>query len=195
MSLALAPQSPLALQKQEMDLMLCAVDKLTPCHLKKEEASPVHPQIHLSNLAAAGLESPLNATVFACLTMCLHASVRLGEFIVSTLNGFNHNTHITAQLLTHNGFRVTALHLPTTKLSGTRSEDFTGPRRKVTPTPQQPLSTTSRSTSRQRVPTCLHTRLHTHAAHSPSQSFWKGSGRLPVWQAMNCYRDMAEESG
>ena len=73
------------------------------------------------------LEDPLDAAVFACLTICFYASGRLGEFTVQTLQKFNPSTHITRQNLAYdqnrNGLKVTVLHLPRTKMVGSEGKD------------------------------------------------------------------------
>ena len=73
------------------------------------------------------LEVLLNTAMFACLTTCFYALARLSEFVVHTLTSFNPNIHVTTQNLTykqdHHGYKVTVLHLPSTKSTGTKGED------------------------------------------------------------------------
>lgn len=118
---------PWALQRQEMDLMLRAADKLTPATSKRKKRRPYTPGFISAIRQQLDLDLPLDAAVFACLTTCFYASARLGEFTVRTLNGFNPNTHVTTQRLSHdqdrNGCKVTVLHLPTTKSASTEGED------------------------------------------------------------------------
>jgi hypothetical protein len=78
--------------------------------------------------AQLDLDNPLDAAVYACLTMCFYVSARLNEFTVRTLTSFNPNEHVTTQNLTYNqdrnGFKVTVLHLPMTKVAGPEGEDI-----------------------------------------------------------------------
>ena len=54
--------------------------------------------------------------------------LRLGEFMVRTLNSFSPTSHVTRQHLSYDqdqsGFRVTVLHLPRTKTAGSDGEDI-----------------------------------------------------------------------
>ena len=107
--------------------MLRAADKLTPATSKRKKRQPYTLGFISAIRQQLDLDRPLDAAVFACLTTCFYASARLGEFTVRTLNGFNPNTHITTRCLSHdqdrNNFRVTVLHLPTTKSAGAAGED------------------------------------------------------------------------
>ena len=118
---------PWVLQRQEMDLMLRAADKLTPASSKRKKHCPYTPDFISAIRRQLNLDLPLDAAVFACLTTCFYASARLGEFTVRTLSSFNPKTHITTQLLSHdqdrNNFKVTVLHLPSTKMAGAEGED------------------------------------------------------------------------
>ena len=73
------------------------------------------------------MEKPLNTAIYACLTMCFYALVRLGEFTAQTLGSFSPNTHVTPKHLSYNqdcnGLKVTVLHLPRTKSAGSEGED------------------------------------------------------------------------
>ena len=118
---------PWVLNKNEMDTMLRAADKLTPSSSKRKKRCPYTPDFILAVRQHLDLEKPLDAAVFACLTTCFYASARLGEFTVRTLNSFSPSTHITPRNLSYDqdrgGNKVTVLHLPRTKTAGNAGED------------------------------------------------------------------------
>lgn len=118
---------PWQLNKNEMDAMLRAAEKLTPASSKRKKRCPYTPDFIVALKQQMNLEEPLDAAVFACLTTCFYATARLGELTVRTLQTFDPNTHITTQNLAHdqdrNGLKVTVLHLPQTKMAGIEGED------------------------------------------------------------------------
>ena len=118
---------PWTLEKKEMDLMLRAADKLTPDSTRRKKRRPYMPSFMEQIGQQLNIEAPLDAAVFACLTTCFYASARLGEFTVRTLTGFNPNAHVTTQNLTYqqdrHSYKVTMLHLPSTKSAGAEGED------------------------------------------------------------------------
>ena len=118
---------PWALNKQEMDTMLRAADKLTPNSSKRKKRRPYTPDFISAVRQHLNLDKPLDAAVFACLMTCFYASARLGEFTVRTLSSFSPSTHVTPQNLSydqdHGGNKVTVLHLPRTKAAGNAGED------------------------------------------------------------------------
>ena len=149
--------------------MLHTTDKLMPTTSKSNKHCPYTPKFISAVWQPLNLNLPLDAAIFACLTMCFYTSARLGEFTVQTLSSFNPNTDVTTQHLSHdqdwNSFRVTVLHLPTTKTAGAASWTSTEPPRRAILTPQQPLSAISRSTNQQKFPIWLHTGLCTCTTH------------------------------
>ena len=116
------------LEKNKMDAMLQAADKLTPSSSKRKKCHPYTPDFISAVQQQLDLEKPLDAAVYACLTTCFYASARLGEFTVRTLTTFNPSSHVTLQHLSYdqdrNGFKVTVLHLPRTKAAGKEGEDI-----------------------------------------------------------------------
>ncbi len=118
---------PWALEKKEMDTILRAANKLTPSTSKRKKRRPYTPDFIAAIRGQLTLDDPLDAAVFACLTTCFYASARLGEFTVRTLDSFRPSAHITTQNLSYdqdrNGFRVTVLHLPSTKAANSEGED------------------------------------------------------------------------
>ncbi|KAH8978586.1 hypothetical protein EDB92DRAFT_1807287 [Lactarius akahatsu] len=118
---------PWALEKNEMDTMLRAASKLTPNTSKMKQRLPYTPEFIVEVGKHLNPEDPLDAAVFACLTSCFYASARLGEFTVPTINKFRPGTHVTTRNLSYdqdrNGFKVTVLHLPSTKAAPSEGED------------------------------------------------------------------------
>ena len=63
-----------------MEAILRAADKLTPASSKWKKRQPYTPEFIMTIKAHLDMEKPLDAAVYACLTTCFYASVRLGEF-------------------------------------------------------------------------------------------------------------------
>jgi hypothetical protein len=118
---------PWRLEKQEMDTMLRAADKLTPPSSRRKMRLPYTPEFITALKQQMDLNTPLDAAMFACLTTCFYASARLGEFTAHTLQSFTPTTHITTRNLSYdqdrNGHKVTVLHLPKTKMASSEGGD------------------------------------------------------------------------
>ena len=118
---------PWALEKKETEVMLRATEKLTLATSKRKKCMPYTPTFISTIRQQLDLEQPLDAAIFACLTMCLYASARLGKFTVCTLSTFKPNKHVTTNNLSYdqdmNNLKVTVLHLPSTKVAGSEGED------------------------------------------------------------------------
>jgi hypothetical protein len=118
---------PWRIQKDEMDTMLRAADKLTPTSSRKKKRLLYTPDFIIAVWQQLDLNDPLDAAVFACLTTCFYASVRLGEFTVRTLQTFKPSLHVITRNLSYdqdrNSLKVTMLHLPRTKMAGSEGED------------------------------------------------------------------------
>ena len=114
-------------EKKELDVMLHAAEKLTPATSRRKKRLPYTPTFISAVRQHLNLELPLDAAVYACLTTCFYASARLGEFTVRTQTSFKPEKHITTQNLAYeqdrNGLKVTALHLPSTKVASSEGED------------------------------------------------------------------------
>ena len=65
--------------------------------------------------------TPLGASILACLAMCFFTTSQVGEFTVQRLNGFNPNVHVSRSRVSYDQDRegqwVTVLHIPHTKAS------------------------------------------------------------------------------
>ena len=73
---------PWRVEKNEMETMLHAADKLTPSLSKRKKRQPYTPNFIAALRRHMDLADPLDVAVFACLTTCFYASARLGEFTV-----------------------------------------------------------------------------------------------------------------
>ena len=65
--------------------------------------------------------TPLGASILACLATCFFAAGQVREFTVQRLNGFNPNIHVSRSRVSYDqdweGQQVTILHIPHTKAS------------------------------------------------------------------------------
>jgi len=105
----------------EMDALLKATEKLTPPSLKHKKRRPYTIDFMLAIRRNLDLNTPLGASVFACLTTCFFATGRVGEFTVQRLNIFDPNKHVSQAWVRldqdRGGQQVTVLHIPHTKAS------------------------------------------------------------------------------
>ncbi len=119
--------SPVVLDKKEMDAMLHAAHKLMLNTSKREKRCPYTPNFIAAIRQHLDLDEPINAAIFTCLTTCFYALARLSKFTVHTLDSFHPSTHVTTQNLSYdqdcNGLKVTVLHLPLTKATGSEGKD------------------------------------------------------------------------
>ena len=116
------------LDKKVLDTMLCVADRLTPSSSKRKKHQPYTHNFIAAVQAHLDLNKPLDTVVYACLTTCFYASVRLSKFTAQMLAAFSLNTHVTPQHLSYNqdcnGLRVTVLHIPRIKAAGNEGEDM-----------------------------------------------------------------------
>ena len=112
---------PWRVEKAEMDAMLKAAEKVTPASSKRKKRRPYTIEFILAIRQHPDLSKPLDVSVFACLTTCFFGTGRVGEFTVPRLDGFNPEIHISRERIaydqTHEGQKVTVLHVPCTKTS------------------------------------------------------------------------------
>ncbi|EPT00404.1 hypothetical protein FOMPIDRAFT_1122752 [Fomitopsis schrenkii] len=73
------------------------------------------------------LEQPLDAAVWACITTVFFAAARLGEFMLPSLTTFQANQHVKPSDVRRDedrhGYKVTVIHLPSTKVATLEGED------------------------------------------------------------------------
>ncbi|KAG6326410.1 hypothetical protein ID866_12680 [Astraeus odoratus] len=97
------------------------VARLAPPSSKCPQHAPFTPDIISLFKSQLNLDSPLDAAIFACTTICFWCIARLGEFTIPSINAFNPAKHITrsciSQVVDRNSFTVWKFHLPQTKTS------------------------------------------------------------------------------
>ncbi|KIJ94560.1 hypothetical protein K443DRAFT_11998 [Laccaria amethystina LaAM-08-1] len=112
---------PWKIDKMEMDALLKAIEKLTPPSSKRKKRHPYTIDFMLAIRCNLDLNTPLGASVFACLTTCFLATGHVGEFTVQRPDDFNPNKHVSRARVRldqdRGGQQVTVLHIPHTKTS------------------------------------------------------------------------------
>ncbi|KAH9031520.1 hypothetical protein EDB85DRAFT_2146081 [Lactarius pseudohatsudake] len=91
---------PWALNKNEMDTMLCAASKLAPDSLKRKKHKPYTPDFIVAVWQHLNMKDLLDAAVFACLITCFYASTRREDNLDPQIqalhlceNKKSHNSH------------------------------------------------------------------------------------------------------
>ena len=114
-------QVPWKIEKPELEALLKAAEKLTPPSSRRKKRRPYTIDFMLAIQRNMDPNTPLGASVLACLTTCFFATGRVGEFTVQRLDGFDPNVHVSKGRLSYDqdreGQRVTVLHIPRTKVS------------------------------------------------------------------------------
>jgi len=109
------------IEKLEMDTILKAAEKVTPASSRWKKRCPYTLDFMLAICQCLDLQKPLDSAIFACLTTCVFATGRVGEFTVLKLDGFSFEAHISKTRLSHDqsreGLRVTVLYIPHTKVA------------------------------------------------------------------------------
>lgn len=112
---------PWKINNMEMDALLKAAEKLTPPSSKRKKRRPYTIDFMLAIRHKLDLNTPLGASVFACLATCFFATGRVGEFTVQRLDGFDPSRHVSRARVSFDkdreGQQVTVLHIPHTKTS------------------------------------------------------------------------------
>ena len=112
---------PWKIQKPELEALLKAAEKLTPPSSRRKKRQPYMINFMLAIWRNMDPNTPLGASVLACLATCFFATGQVGEFMVQRLNGFNPNVHVSRNRVSYDqdqeGQRVTVLHIPHTKAS------------------------------------------------------------------------------
>jgi len=85
---------PWRMEKMETDALLKATEKLTPPSSKCKKRCPYTINFMLAIWRNLDLNTPLGASVFACLTTCFFATGHVGEFMIQHLDIFNPNKHV-----------------------------------------------------------------------------------------------------
>jgi hypothetical protein len=103
------------------DALLKATENLTPSASKRKKRHPYTVQFICSLRDHLDLDSPLDASVFSCLTTSFYCTARVGEFTVPTLSSFDPNIHVkpSDMRIEHdrNNLQMRVFHIPRTKTS------------------------------------------------------------------------------
>ncbi|KAG6326373.1 hypothetical protein ID866_12717 [Astraeus odoratus] len=73
---------------------------MAPPSSKHPLRAPFTPEIITSIRSLLQLEEPLDAAIFACMSVCFWCVVRLGKFTVPNLKAFNPSKNITHAAVT-----------------------------------------------------------------------------------------------
>ncbi|CAA7260292.1 unnamed protein product [Cyclocybe aegerita] len=111
----------------ELETLLKAAAKAAPASTKRKKRLPYTKEFMLAIRDKLDLETPLDATVYACLTMTFWSAARLGEFTVKNLTDFKATHHVKpSDVITTtdaNSLTTTAFHIPVTKTEPIEGED------------------------------------------------------------------------
>ena len=106
----------------ELKAALEGANRLAPPSSKRPNREPFTPDLITQFRSHMDLDDPLDAAIFACITVCFWVVARLGELTVSNINAFDARKHITianmSEVTDRDGNRVTRFHIPVTKMSG-----------------------------------------------------------------------------
>lgn len=112
---------------RELKAVLDGAAASAPAESKKAKRHPYTPDSLAAIRNHLDLTTPLDATVFACLTTTFYSIARLGEFTVSAIRDFDPRKHVTranmSKTANRGGLPVTKIHLPRTKCSPVEGED------------------------------------------------------------------------
>ena len=99
--------------------MLVGADRLAPPQSKRPPRQPYTVAHILALRQQLRLDDPLDAAVFACLTVAFYCCARVGEFTVPSVAAFDPNRHIKMSNVrddcSRSGHRVRTFFLPATK--------------------------------------------------------------------------------
>lgn len=115
-----------ALNDEETDTLLKAAENLAPPSSKRKKRRPFTVEFICTLCGQLNVDSPLDSSVYSCLTTAFYCTARVGEFTVPTLTSFNPNLHVKPSDMSvkHdcNQLEMRVFHLPRTKTS-TEGED------------------------------------------------------------------------
>ena len=110
-----------SLDDMQIDALLKATENLTPSTSKRKKRHPYTVQFICSLRDHLDLDSPLDASVFSCLTTSFYCTARVGEFTVPTLSSFDPNIHVKPSNMRiehdRNNLQMRVFHIPRTKTS------------------------------------------------------------------------------
>lgn len=109
------------LNDEQIDSLLKAADNITPGSSRCKKRRPYTIDFICSLCNQLKLESPLDASVYSCLTAAFYCTARVGEFTVPTLLSFDPNIHAKPSDVRierdRNNLEMRVIHIPRTKTS------------------------------------------------------------------------------
>ena len=110
-----------SLNDVQIDTLLKAAENLTPSAAKRKKHHPYTVQFIISLRDHLDLDSPLDASVFGCLTTAFYCTTCIGEFTIPSLSSFDPNIHIKLSDMhiehDRNNLQMRVFHIPRTKTS------------------------------------------------------------------------------
>ena len=106
----------------EIKAVLEGASRLAPPTSRRPNREPFTPDLIVRFRSHINLNDPLDAAIFACMTICFWAVARLGELTVPNINSFDTTKHVTlsgvSKVVDRDGNQVTKFRIPITKMSG-----------------------------------------------------------------------------
>ncbi|KAG2341250.1 hypothetical protein BDR05DRAFT_949845 [Suillus weaverae] len=119
---------PWVVDQAQASFMLEGAKHFAPVKSTHPKCAPFTMELLLVIHSTLNLTSPLHAAVFGCLTTSFFTIAHTGEFTMSSLKGFDPETHVKVGDLWFetdcHGFRVVIFHLPHTKTSLTGEDVY-----------------------------------------------------------------------
>ncbi|KAL1739714.1 hypothetical protein HDZ31DRAFT_68656 [Schizophyllum fasciatum] len=116
-----------SMNKDELDVLLKAADKLAPPTSKRKQRQPYTVEILARIRPHFDLQIPLDAATWACLTTTFWSGARLGEFTVANLQSFDPQVHVKpsdmSSVSDRQGNKQQKFHIPRTKANQIHGED------------------------------------------------------------------------
>ena len=116
-----------AMGEDELKALLKGADRRAPPGSKRPKRHPVLVAFLAAAKGKLHLDEPLDAAVWACITTVFFAAARLGEFTLSNLTAFQAALHVKPRDIRRDedrhGYKVTVIHLPSTKVAPLEGED------------------------------------------------------------------------
>ncbi|KAI5897477.1 uncharacterized protein SCHCODRAFT_02461006, partial [Schizophyllum commune H4-8] len=116
-----------AMNKDELDVLLKAADKLAPPTSRRKQRQPYTIEILARVRPRFDLQVPLDAATWACLTTTFWSGARLGEFTVTNLQSFDPRVHVKpsdmSSVSDRQGNKQQKFHIPRTKANQLHGED------------------------------------------------------------------------
>jgi len=108
-----------ALNDVQIETLLKAAENVAPQSAKRKKRRPYTIEFMCALREQLNLNSPLDASVFSCLTTTFYCTARVGEFTVPTLSSFDPDTHVKLSNMSierdRNNLEMRVFRIPRTK--------------------------------------------------------------------------------